>query len=136
MLSGRQSISLAFSVVLCFVCIQILINRRRRGIANSGCAFLILATYGNVLYILLSRLISAILLQICICTGHASTYLWASLQAYVYHAADEYGAAKYLNAHWAVGWKATQLGFFAANVRCIIRVSLQEMFTLTIGPLL
>ncbi|KZV62098.1 hypothetical protein PENSPDRAFT_264183 [Peniophora sp. CONT] len=91
---------LGFNVVLCFVCVQILINRRRRGVANSG------------------RLIFATFLQICICIGHASTYLWASFQAYVYHAADAYGAAKYLNAHWAVGWKATQLGFFASNDLC------------------
>ncbi|VDC07225.1 unnamed protein product [Peniophora sp. CBMAI 1063] len=91
---------LGFNLVLCFVCVQILVNRRYSGVANSG------------------RLIFATLLQMCICVGHASTYLYGAMQAYIHNGSEAYGAARYLNDHWAVGWKAVQLGFFTANDVC------------------
>ena len=63
------------------------------------------------------RLIGATLLQICLCLGHAVTFYWAAARAYIHHAAEPFGAPAWFNSHWAVGWKAVQLGFFAANVR-------------------
>ncbi|KZV72622.1 hypothetical protein PENSPDRAFT_683530 [Peniophora sp. CONT] len=91
---------LGSNVVLCFICVQILVNRHRDGVPSA------------------SRLLCATLLHLCLCIGHSAAFFGAALQGLVYHAAEPYGAATYFNGHWAGGWKTAQIAFFAGNDAC------------------
>ncbi|VDB84726.1 unnamed protein product [Peniophora sp. CBMAI 1063] len=91
---------LGSNVVLCFICVQILVNRHRDGVPSA------------------SRLLCATVLHLCLCIGHSAAFFGAALQGLVNHASEPYGAATYFNEHWAGGWKTAQIAFFAGNDAC------------------